>query len=265
MPDLDTFTPLGKPRERVVCREAETAKMMGVPPLDYPKEMNDGSKPATHREYEMWMLGRKYAHALHAGTAVSEQAMNEAKAAAEAARERLFGYRRDRCWHADNQRAFLEVLAGGGSVTEGCEIVGLSTQSAYRHRARDDRFRVAWEAALVLGQPRILEEIVDRARNGQTETWQRVGTDGHTTYITKKRYDNAHALRVLDRLHERNGAEGEWMDRVDATIEDFDAVLAGIKTEVDYDEPKQSTVDELFTVPRQPASTAPKPGAAKAP
>lgn len=126
MPDLDSFTPLGAPRTPVVCREAEVARRMGVPPLEYPDEMSDGSKPATHREYTMWMLGRKYAHALHTGTLVDEQAMNEAKAHAQKVRTRVHGWHRDRCWHADNQREFLEVLAGGGSVTEACEIVGLS-------------------------------------------------------------------------------------------------------------------------------------------
>ena len=230
MPTLDQFTPLGKPTERVVCRDNEAAYRMGHPPIEYPDEMNDGSKPVTYREYEMWMLGRKYAHELHLGLLDDNRAMAEAHELAEVTRGRVEGYQRARSWSPENQRTFLDLLAGGASVTETCRIVEMSKQSAYRHRARDKYFAVAWDAALELARPRVLEDFVERAREGQLETWQRIGPEGQTTLVTRRRYDNAHALRLLDRL-ERGGEDGTVRDdRVADAVADFDGCLAALGT-----------------------------------
>ena len=274
MPDLADFTPLGPPLSPVICAEANAAAGLGVPMHEYPRTLPDGSQPASYREYEMWMLGRKYAHALHEGTLIDEEAMAEAQAHAALVRARLLGYRRDQRWHANNQRQFLEVLAGGGSVTEACDIVGLSKQSAYRQRARDPRFRMAWEAALLLGAPRILEEFVERARTGQVETWQRVGPDNTTSYVTRRRYDNAHAMRVLDHLATVAARTDTDSVQVRAVADDFDAYLAQLapstddkvaEGEVDIDhEPEQADqtaepVDDQLTVASQPEANWSRP------
>lgn len=230
MTDLSQFTPLDVPREHVVCRDAEMARNLGHKPFEYPKAMSDGSRPATYREYEMWMLGRKYAHALHAGTLRDEDAMAEAHELAETTQRKIDGWHRAKCWSPDNQRSFLDLLAGGASVTEACSIVEMSKQSAYRHRARDAYFAVAWDAAIRLARPRVLDDFVERARSGQLETWKRISPEGKMTIVERRRYDNTHAMRVLQHLATGDGDDTRHGARVADAAENFDAWLAAIGT-----------------------------------
>ncbi len=71
-------------------------------------------------------------------------------------------------WTPERQREFIEHLADTGSVTEAASRVGMSEQSAYRLRRRQEAeaFDAAWEAALERGLQRLTGIAFERAING---------------------------------------------------------------------------------------------------
>jgi len=71
-------------------------------------------------------------------------------------------------WTPERQQAFIAALAESGCVTEACQAVGMSSQSAYRLR-RDfeaQGFRRAWEAALDYAVRRLSDAAFSRAIHG---------------------------------------------------------------------------------------------------
>ncbi|MFZ3485703.1 hypothetical protein [Sphingomonas sp. 3-13AW] len=101
-------------------------------------------------------------------------------------------------WTPERQRRFLESIADGLTVEDGCAVVGLSVASAYalRRRAAGAGFALGWHAANLLARERIADTLLARALHGQTETGTR--PDGGTW--TRHRYDNSLATRMLARL-----------------------------------------------------------------
>ena len=71
-------------------------------------------------------------------------------------------------WTADKQTDFVAALGASGCVTDACRSVGMSTESAYKLRARPDAtdFRLAWAAALDFAVDRLDHAVLDRAING---------------------------------------------------------------------------------------------------
>lgn len=75
-------------------------------------------------------------------------------------------------WTAERQRAFIEALAEMGCVSDACERVGLTPQSAYRLRRRPgaEAFDRAWDQALLLGVQRLTGIAFERAVHGSFRT-----------------------------------------------------------------------------------------------
>ncbi len=73
----------------------------------------------------------------------------------------------------ERQAAFLDALAGSGSVSAAAQAVGLSRTAIYNLRNRDDEagaaFRAAWDARLKQAVAVLAETAFDRAINGVEE------------------------------------------------------------------------------------------------
>ncbi len=78
--------------------------------------------------------------------------------------------RRHDGWTPERQRAFIEVLSVTGQVAEACRAVGMSRKSAYTlaDRRGSESFVAAWGAALMSGQQRMLDQLMERAVRGVT-------------------------------------------------------------------------------------------------
>lgn len=76
-------------------------------------------------------------------------------------------YRHDG-WVPDRQHIFIEMLAATGCVDEASRAVGMSRNSAYALRRRDDAqaFRLAWDAAMDYAVTRLSDAAMSRAING---------------------------------------------------------------------------------------------------
>ena len=71
-------------------------------------------------------------------------------------------------WTPARQRAFVELLADTGSVSDSAIRVGMSRESAYRLRRRHDaqEFARAWDAALATATRRLADACLERAIRG---------------------------------------------------------------------------------------------------
>ncbi|MBB4153643.1 hypothetical protein GGQ80_001549 [Sphingomonas jinjuensis] len=127
----------------------------------------------------------------------------------------LVSSRRQDGWSAISQRQFLEAIAEGLSVERAAMRVGLSPSAAYafRRSARGAAFALGWRAASMIAREVVAETLMARALDGQEETITR--DDGST--VTRRRYDNHLAIRLLNRL-----------DRQAETLPDADCRAARI-------------------------------------
>lgn len=78
--------------------------------------------------------------------------------------------RRHDGWTPERQRAFIEMLSVTGQIAEACRAVGISRKSAYKllDRPGSESFAAAWGAALMSGQQRMLDQLMERAVGGVT-------------------------------------------------------------------------------------------------
>lgn len=83
-----------------------------------------------------------------------------------------------RGWTKTRRREFLEHLAATMNVRGSARAVGVSEQSAYRLRARDEDFRAGWRAAIAEAYERLELEMLRRAIG---EAAGDVGADGAET------------------------------------------------------------------------------------
>jgi len=85
-------------------------------------------------------------------------------------------------WSAEKQRGFLVHLARTGCVSQACDTVGMSRQSAYalRHRAPNSVFAIGWDVAIHMARQALLDEATERAFQGrEVPVWyhgEQVGT-----------------------------------------------------------------------------------------
>jgi hypothetical protein len=61
---------------------------------------------------------------------------------------------------------FLELLAGGGSVTKAAEAIGRHRRTVYDWKARHEDFAQAWDEAVEAGTDLIEDEATRRAVHG---------------------------------------------------------------------------------------------------
>ena len=130
-------------------------------------------------------------------------------------------------WTADRQQAFIEALADCGVVREAAARVGMTEQSAYWLRRRDDAqgFDLAWEAALQLGGDRLRSLAYERAVDGTVKrhyyTGEVVGEDRIydnrlLTYLLGKAQPSANALEARQVIRNWDSwmeAIGDGLDR----------------------------------------------------
>jgi hypothetical protein len=79
--------------------------------------------------------------------------------------------RRSNGFTQERQRAFIQALAAGGSVTLACKAIGCSTHAIHklRHSAGAESFDAAWAAAARRGAKRILDVMIENAVHGTPE------------------------------------------------------------------------------------------------
>jgi len=120
-------------------------------------------------------------------------------------------YRHDG-WTPERQRVFIEALADSGCVDEACRAVGMSRNSAYALRRRQDAqaFRLAWDAAMDVAVARLSDAALSRAINGVPVP---IFHDGEQ--IGEKRHYDERLTMFL--LRYRDPVRyGKWLDRMDA-------------------------------------------------
>ncbi|MEP6786333.1 MAG: hypothetical protein ABI898_11415 [Sphingomonadales bacterium] len=68
-------------------------------------------------------------------------------------------------WTVDLQQRFIEVLAATGSVKRACAAVGKTRAAAYnlRRRVGEDRFRAAWDAAVLVARDDVGDAVLAHA------------------------------------------------------------------------------------------------------
>jgi hypothetical protein len=108
-------------------------------------------------------------------------------------------------WTPGVKAAFIDALAASGEVLAAVETVGLSPQSAYRHRALDPEFARAWDSARIIAREVVVEELRSRALHGWEENVYFRGE----LCGSKKRHDNRLLLALLARLDKLAGDEGD--------------------------------------------------------
>lgn len=148
--------------------------------------------PEAHRAQQARYrrLVRSTTAAINAGIDAYDRGVGGAKATAEvraaiAAADAPKGARRGRArsaragaalprlaapgWTADTQREFLVHLSETGCVSQACELVGMSRQSAYalRRRVPNSVFAVAWDVAIYMARQAMLDEATERAIQGR--------------------------------------------------------------------------------------------------
>ena len=122
-------------------------------------------------------------------------------------------------WTPELKARFLALLADNGNVRLSARRCGLSAQSAYVQRRRDEVFARGWAAALVLALHHAEQVLADRAIEGiEEEVWYR-----GELIATRRRYDTrlllAHLAR-LDRMADEyvGGDEAERFDELLALV-----------------------------------------------
>lgn len=112
-------------------------------------------------------------------------------------------------WTMEKQMDFIQSLAEGACVADACDRVGMTTQSAYRLRARADAesFRLAWDAALDQALQRLADVAMNRAIHGVSRP---VFFQGEQ--IGERRHYDERLTMFLLRYRDGN-RYGKWKDK----------------------------------------------------
>jgi hypothetical protein len=104
-------------------------------------------------------------------------------------------------WNSKRTELFLDHLAATSNVNEALAVSGMSPSSLYRHRRECPAFRAAWNEALDEGYSRLEAELLNRARNGETQ--EVVNRSGEVVVVRK--VSNTLGLALL-KLHQIRAA-----------------------------------------------------------
>ena len=107
-------------------------------------------------------------------------------------------------WTGDKEREFLSILSETCNVTRACEVVGMSTAGAYKHRRKNAVFRAAWAETMSTAYQQLELVLLDRTFNGTEKVIQR--HDG--TEDRMREYPNHLGLRLLQ-MHRETAAIAE--------------------------------------------------------
>ncbi|ATW02790.1 hypothetical protein [Sphingorhabdus sp. YGSMI21] len=129
-------------------------------------------------------------------------------------------------WTPEKQREFLEALARCGSVKSSAAFVGMSRESAYRLRRRQEgrAFDRAWDAALIHARDLYAETLLETGLNGWTETvWYHGEEVGERT-----RFSPGLLLAALARLDAKADGLDLAGEPVREAAADFDTMVEAI-------------------------------------
>ncbi len=127
-------------------------------------------------------------------------------------------------WTPPRQRRFLEFIADGHIVDHAARMVGLSATSAYafRRRPAGAAFALGWRAANLVARDHLADTMLERARNGTTETITR--DDGST--VERHRVSDRLGLQLLARLdRQADAASAADATAAQLVAGDFDPFL----------------------------------------
>lgn len=116
-------------------------------------------------------------------------------------------------WTPDKQAHFIERLADCGCVEEAVRSVGMSRNSAYALRRRDDAqaFRLAWDAAMDAAVARLNDAAMARAINGVPVPIFQGGEQ-----VGERRHFDERLTMFLLRYRDPT-RYGKWLDRMEAS------------------------------------------------
>lgn len=124
-------------------------------------------------------------------------------------------------WTAERQIAFIEKLAGCGSVSAAAKYVGMSRESARRLRLQPygRAFRDAWDAALDCAYAEVEEAAMERSRKGVVRPIFYQGEQ-----VGEWRYFDERLTMFLLRFRRRHrfGPEADGLPRPPAGIPGYD-------------------------------------------
>lgn len=126
-------------------------------------------------------------------------------------------------WNDALRAAFIEELYETCCVRDALKKTGMSMSGVYKHREKNAKFRSQWDAALDAAYAMLEAEMLDRARNGQTQ--EVVIKDG--TVIKIKVISNRLGLALL-RMHLDRVAKIRAAHEEQPFAEDASAVRAEI-------------------------------------
>lgn len=104
-------------------------------------------------------------------------------------------------WNNKRTALFLDHLAATSNVNEALAVSGMSQSSLYRRRRECSAFRAAWDEALDEGYNRLEAELLNRARNGETQ--EVVNRNGEVVVVRK--VSNTLGLALL-KIHQIRAA-----------------------------------------------------------
>jgi hypothetical protein len=160
-------------------------------------------------------------------------------------------------WTPERQRAFCEALADCGIVRDAAVAVGMSAQSAYQLKRKPEGrgFSLAWDAALILAKPRLVDMAVERAVDGNVEQYVK---DGEVVGERRKK-DVRHLLAAITKLE---NAQND--DIVAATVaQDFDIFLDCMEAEASgqsvLSDADEGDTDQAGKARKRKSNAAPTP------
>jgi hypothetical protein len=123
----------------------------------------------------------------------------------------------------DRQRGFINHLADCGCVSHAAAHVGMTKQSAYalRRRAPSSMFSFAWDAAMKLARPMLLDTAMERAIDGVAVPIIRGGEQ-----VGERRVYNDRLLMFLL-------SQEEKFDRVAQPIDELLQIWPALMTAID--------------------------------
>ena len=127
-------------------------------------------------------------------------------------------------WTPAARMGFLRLVSEHGRVSQACQCVGLSKQSAYSLRARDPLFAIGWDAACQMARLPLADSLYEQATDGLTDTITR--DDGRI--VTRHRIDTRLSIAVLNRLDRRCDKAAETGSRHLGAIAHWDEFVAAI-------------------------------------
>ena len=240
-------------------RMREIDAMAAAEAARYPMTMDDGTEVRSERERDVWARGRTAGIGAAFDKSGVDEEVADIRAAVVKARRSVEGWRHGGVWTGPTRREFLELLSAGARINDACAMLDVSRQSAYKLRAREPGFALAWAAASLNARQAIADTLTERALEGVEEMITR--SDG--SVVIRRRFDQRLATRMLARLDRMADDPAPGLDTaaVRGVASDWEATLDRIgamrtREVVIDDEPDAAEASAPVSSPSPPAARA---------